>query len=207
VSAWHKDDEAAQRQPRFVWSLGAPMNADAQGNVTLRSLAAGDYYFVTRFVAKTWYLQSITLAAAPPKKPVDVTRVWTSLKNGDRMSGLTVTLAEGAASVTGRLAGDAVAEKLFVYLVPAEKEKADEVLRFYAAPVGDTGKVAVNNIAPGRYLVLVRSASDGVQGKYRLPDATELRGQLRREAEAGKTEIELKPCQSVVDYQFKLSSQ
>jgi carboxypeptidase family protein len=204
VSAWHKEDEVAKKQPRFVWSLGAPVNADAQGNVWLRNLAPGDYYFVTRFAGKSWYLQSITVAAA---KKVDATRAWTNVKSGERISGLTITLAEGAASLAGRFVlaqGETLSEKLFVYLVPAEKEKAEDVLRFYAAAASADGNVTANNVAPGRYWVLAKAASHGVQTKLRLPDANEIRAQLRREAEGGKTEIELKACASVSDYQFKM---
>ena len=207
VSAWHKQDEAAKALPNFVWGMGTPASADAQGSLKLQNLAPGDYYFVTRFAAKSWYLQSITLTSSTTKKAVDATRLWTTIKSGDRIAGLKITLAEGAASLNGQLAlaeGEAVPEKLFVYLVPAEKESVDEVLRFYAAPVTPEGKIAMTNLAPGRYLLLSRPALDGGLTKLRLPDATETRAKLRREAEAVKTEIELKPCQSVVDYSLKL---
>lgn len=207
VSAWHKEDEAAKRQPRFVWSLGAPANADAQGNVVLKNLAAGDYYFVTRFSAKLWYLQSISFVNAATKKTVDATRVWTTVKNGDRISGLKVTLAEGAGSLSGQIAlaeGESVPEKLAVYLAPVEPERATEVLRFYGAPVSPDGKFSLNNLAPGRYWLLARTALEGGITKLRLPDETETRAKLRRDAEAAKSEIEFKPCQKVVDYRLKM---
>ncbi len=203
VSAWHKQDEAAKGLPKFVWELGTPGSADAQGSFKLQNLAPGGYYFATRFAAKSWYLQSITLASPTTKKAADATRVWTAIKSGDRISGLKITLAEGAASLNGQLAlaeGEAVPEKLFVYLVPAEKESGDEVLRFYAAPVTPEGKIGLTNLAPGRYWLLARPELP----KLRLPDATETRAGLRREAEGMKSEIELKPCQSVVDYSLKL---
>jgi hypothetical protein len=38
--------------------------------------------------------------------------------------------------------------------------------------------------------------------KLRLPDETELRARLRREGEASKLQIELKPCQNISDYQL-----
>jgi len=207
VSAWHKQDEAAKAQPAFVWGLGGPVNADAQGNLTLRNLASGDYYFVTRFVGKSWYLQSISISSTTAKKTVDATHVWTTVRNGDRISGLKITLAEGAASLSGKIAlgeGEAVPEKTFAYLVPAEKEKADEILRFYSTPVDPDGKITLKNLAPGRYWLLARSEIEGGLTKLRLPDETESRAKLRREAEAGTTEIELKPCQNVVDYTLKL---
>ena len=210
VSAWHKVQEPARDRARFIWSMGQPARADAEGNVKLSNLAAGDYRFVTQFSAKDWYLQSISFAAPTPKaKPVDAMKTWTRLKPGDRLSGLTVTLAQGAASLSGEIVvgeGETVLEKSVVYLVPAERERADDVLRFYAAPVDEDEEVELNNIAPGRYLILVQPAIEGPESpllKFRLPDEAETRLRLRRAAEAAKTEIELKPCQKVVDFQIK----
>jgi hypothetical protein len=207
VSAWHKQDEAAKAMPSFVWGIGTPASADAQGNFKLQNLAPSDYYFVARFPAKSWYLKSISLTTSATKKVVDATRVWTTVKSSERISGLKITLAEGAASLTGQVAlaeGEAVPEKLSVYLVPAEKESSEDVLRFYATEVNPEGKITLNNLAPGRYWLLSRPALEGGLTKLRLPDATEVRSNLRREAEAGKTEIELKPCQNVADYRLKL---
>lgn len=211
VSAWHNDNEAAKETPATLWSIGAPVPADADGNFTLRNLAGGDYYFATRLTAKYWYLQSISLAPAAsvatkgPGKPVDTTVGWTKLKPGERLSGLTVTLAQGAASLRGQLVSEnqQVPEKLFVYLVPSESEKA--VLRYYAAPVTPDGKIALHNIAPGHYWVVAQRFTEDVATPLTLlrrPDAAEARARLRREAEAAKTEVELKPWQNVVDFQL-----
>jgi carboxypeptidase family protein len=209
VFAWHKVQEPRKDRARFIWSLGQPVRADAEGNVKLRNLAAGEYRFVTQFSAKDWYLRSISFVATPPTKPVDAMKTWTSVKAGDRLSGLTVTLAQGAASLSGEIVareGETVPEKSVVYLVPVGREKADDVLRFYAAQVDGDGKVTLNNIAPGRYWILAQAAIEGAESplmKFRLPDETETRLRLRRAAEAAKTEIELKPCQNLVDFQIK----
>ena len=215
VSAWHNDNEAAKQLPQFVWSFGAPVPPDAEGNFNLRHLAPGQYYFVTRFQARYWYIQSIAFAPTPVAgakagKPVDATRVWTNIKPGDRLSGLTVTLAQGSASLRGQLVlgeGEQVPERLFVYLAPMDREKADDLLRFYAASVAPDGKIALNNIAPGRYWILPQVYGDDAVPpitKLRLPHETETRAKLRREAEAAKTEIEFKPCQNITEYQLPL---
>jgi hypothetical protein len=204
ISAWHRQTEATKTQPQILWNFGAPVPADAQGNITLRNLAPSQYYFAARFSAKSWYLQSISFAPAAAKtgKPIDAARNWITVKTGDKLSGLTVTLAQGAASLNGQIAlreGESLPEKMFVYLVPAEKEKADDLLRFYGAAVGPDGKIAMNSIAPGRYWVVAQPANDEANSpvrKLRSPDAAETRTRLRRDAEAAKTEIELKPCQS-----------
>lgn len=217
VSAWHDDNEAAKETPLSLWSIGAPAAVDADGNFVLRNLASGEYYFATRFTAKYWYLDSITLPAATTtakvlSKPVDATTVWTKVKTGDRLSGLTVTLAQGAATLRGQLVSERqqVPEKLFVYLVPSEREKAEVVLRYYAAPVSPDGKIALHNIAPGRYWVVAQTFTEDAATpltKLRLPHETATRTRLRRDAEAAKNEIELKPCQNVNDFQLPFKPQ
>lgn len=211
VSAWHKDTKATKELPRFVWSLGAPQAPDAEGNVRLRNLSPGDYRFVTQFSGKYWFLRSISLPPlkSQPAKPVDAARTWTTIKSGDRLSGLTITLAHGAASLRGQIVlaeGEPLPEKLIAYLVPAEREKADDVLRYFAVAVSADGRIVFDNIAPGRYWILAQTTTEdrSPSTKLRLPDSTEIRSALRRAAEAAKTEIEFKPCQNVLDFRLPL---
>ena len=203
-------------KPQFLWSLGTPTIPDKQGDFTLRNLAPGQYRFNTRFFAKYWYLQSISLPSSiatgvrttPANRPTDAARNWTTVKSGERVSGLTITLAEGAASVQGQIKtaeGQKLPARLFVYLVPAEREKAEDVLRFFASLVSADGSFALNNLPPGRYWAIARPAGENVQSKLRLPDQAEARAKLRQEAEAAKTEIELKPCQNVTNYSLPLT--
>lgn len=220
VSAWHNEKGMAKDQPQFLWSLGGPSSPDKQGDISLRNLAPGQYHFIARFFAKYWYLRSITLQpsvmsatkSAQANLSADAARNWTTLKSGDRLSGLIITLAEGAASLRGQVkidAGQKPPGRLFVYLIPAEREKTEDVLRFFAAPVASDGKIILNNLAPGRYWIVAQPTIDGALSpltKLRLPDETETRAKIRRDAEDAKTEIEFKPCQNVTDYQLTLPS-
>ena len=206
VFATQNESQATDYHPQLLFFLKVPATADANGNVSLKNLAPGRYFFMPEFAAKYWYLQSITLPPVPPgAKPVDATRTWTTLKSGDRLSGLTITLAHGAASFSGVVAEDR-SEDLFLYLVPAEKERAEDALRFFGAAIGPDGKVVLNNLPPGSYRVLVKSSGEGGSvstTKLRLPDQKELRASLLREAEAAKTTIELKPCQHLTGFPLK----
>ena len=211
VAAWHKDDEAAKQVPPFFWSLGAPVLLDTEGKFKLQNLANGEYHFTPRYVSRYWYVQSILLTpSAKTTKPIDTTRVWTSVKSGDRISGLTITLAQGAATLRGQLTvgeGAVLPAKLWIYLVPVERERADEVLRFFGSAVSPKRNFTLGNVAPGRYWVVTRAETeDGAAPltKLRLPHENETRAWLRREAEAAKTEIELKPCQTVADFTLPL---
>jgi hypothetical protein len=203
IAAWHRDTEATRNLPQFIWSLGTPVSADSQGNFTIRNLVASQYYFVARFPARSWFLKSIAMNARD-RKPSNVTRVWTTVKTGDKLSGLIVTLAQGAALFQGQIEGETIPEKLSVYLIPSEREAAVELLRFYGGPVTQ-GKFGLYNIAPGRYWILTLPAGENAPStKMRVPDETETRARLRRDAEAAKMEIEFKPCQSVTDFKLPL---
>lgn len=212
VGGWHNDTEAAKEIPQSVWGYGVPAKPDAQGNYLIRNLAPGEYYFNARLGAKNWYVRSIQFVSAAPKKPVDATRVWTNVKFGDRLSGLTVTLVPGGGSLRGQLAlgeGEQVPARTLVYLAPVERERADNVLNYFGGPVTPDGKIALNNIPPGRYWIFAQTVAEDAPvplSRIRFPHETETRAQIRREAEAAKTEIEFKPCQNVVDFKLPLKT-
>ena len=200
--AWQRVTEGARKKPQFVWRVGGPARPNAEGKLTFSGLPASEYYFTVRFSSQQWFLQSI--AFAPPNgKPADASRTWTIVKPGDQLSGLTFTLAQGAGSVRAEITlaeEQTLPEKLVAYLIPAEPEKADEVLRYFAAPVSSAGRFLLNNVAPGRYWMLAQPGSDDTRNdvsKVRLPDGAQTRSSLRHAAKAAKTEIEVKPCQEV----------
>jgi hypothetical protein len=178
---------------------------DANGVFALRNLVAGRYRFEPRFYARYWYLQSITMTSAGPKpQKVDAAANWTTLKPGEQLTNLTITLAQGAASIRGRVpvAEGAAVPAMSIVLMPAEPDKADDVLRYFVSEVSADSTFAFNNLPPGRYLAVIDTQPPTLM-KLRQPEAAPVRTKLRRTAEAKKTEIELKPCQNLADYQFK----
>jgi len=121
---------------------------------------------------------------------------------------VTVTLAEGASSIHGvvKPVGTlTIPAQLYVHLVASEKENTEDVLRFFTARAQSDGTFSLNNLPPGRYWLLAQLSTNSEalsDAKLRAPEESETRAQIRREAEANKTAIELKPCQNVVDYQL-----
>jgi hypothetical protein len=188
---------------------------DKDGAITFRNLVSGQYAIVPRFFARYWYLQSITQAtvgatsakSALSNQKIDVAKNWVTVKSGDRLTGLTITLAEGAGSVRGRLLvpeDRKVPANLNVIFVPAEREKADDVLRYFAFDVAPDQTFSADNLPPGRYWVIAqpRLDRDKPGSNLRLPDAATNRTKIRTAAELSQNEIELKPCQNVTDYQL-----
>ena len=212
-----KDAKDLFAYPNFSMSQTSP---DKSGDFLLRNFAPGQFTLNIRFFAKYWYLRRIEwdVAAAQPVKTAgrqnDLARDGFQLKLGERLSNVTVTLAEGASSVRGALKlaeGNSLPPKLYLHLVPAEKESTEDVLRFFTTAVQTDGTFSVNNVPPGRYWVLTRlpgNSEPQFDAKLRAPDEAATRAQIRREAEANETELELKPCQNLVDYQlpFRISA-
>jgi Carboxypeptidase regulatory-like domain len=214
VSAWHNESEARQDKPQFIWGLGGPTFPNQQGDISLRNLASGQYQLVARQFAKYWYLKSISLPAPTTAtsrqidRTQDAVQNWITLRRGDHLSGLVVTIAEGAASLRAQMTveeGTSMPQRLYVYLVPAEREKALDPLRYLAAPVAADRTMSLNNIPPGRYLMVLQPPLDKVRptlSKLRLPDEAETRARLRRDAEAATIEIGFRPCENVMGYQL-----
>jgi hypothetical protein len=220
VSVRRGEKQKAPEAPRLMNFYGPQGVPNQIGDFQIRNLGPGQYDFGARFFARYWYVKSIvqeTGATVPPAKPAavnsqtDLARNGVTLKFGENISRVRVNLAEGAASLRGSIkleAGQSVPPKLFVYLVPAEKESAEDVLRFFASEVGSDGVFALTNLPPGHYLVLGQvtpNTETQSQTILRSLAEAERRAQLRRSAEAGKLLVEFKPCQNVIDYQLPFS--
>jgi len=215
VGPWHNEKTVPKDEPLFLYGMGGPVVPDKDGSFVLHNLAPAQYRFNVRPLAKYWYLKSIawsngTAAASPkspaPDRPRDAARNWTNIRMGERLTGLTVTFAEGAGSLRGQIdpgEGKKLSGRVFVYLSPAEAEKAEDIVRYFVALAAEDGSFALTNLPPGRYWVVAAAAGEGdsdMMSKLRLPDETELRTKLRRDGEAAKLQIEFKPCQNVTDY-------
>ncbi|MCM3903160.1 MAG: carboxypeptidase-like regulatory domain-containing protein [Pyrinomonadaceae bacterium] len=170
ITPWHNDKER-KNQPLFLWAMGGPSTPNKDGVFTLRNLASGQYRLHARFFARYWYLRSITLPpsirtqdkAPPADRLQDASKNWITVKLGDRVSGLVLTIAEGAASLHGQVKspeGQKPASRLSVFLVPAEIENAEDVLRFIASMVSPDGSFALNNLPPGRYWINASPAAE-----------------------------------------------
>ena len=172
---------------------------DQTGAFSFGFVTAGQYSFDVEFSAKHWYLQAVTPAvpaagetatqgSSLTKKLVGSPSNLVSIKSGERMTGLTITLAEGAASLRGRITtveGEQLPGRLLVHLVPAEKDNADDVLRFYTGRVSEDGGFALNQVAPGQYWAIA-SEGNSRRTDLRRPDQVEARRKLLREAETVK---------------------
>ena len=173
-----------------------------KGDIRFRSLSPAPYRFEVRLPAAGWYLKDLSL----PKPGVNLARNGIALKQGERVSGVTVAVAEGGASLRGRLSlaeGQSAPPNLRIYLVPAERENADNPLRFFEAGVAADATFAIGNIAPGKYWLWAQVVESIDANTPKSPRTNnDLRAKLLKDAAALNKEISFKPCERTVDYEF-----
>lgn len=210
---------------------------DESGAFVLRNLEPGRYRLSPRPIDELLYVRSVELPAASTSAatPTATTRTASAqrstatttaqpqqraaardlfdIRAGQQLSGVNVRLAEGAASLAGHLvAGEGSAlpppASLRVYLVPAERERADNTLRFYETAPTPDGSFSFKNLAPGRYFAIARPVADPTEASPR-PEFWDAdpRARLRRDAEAANVTVELQPCQRATDLALKFPAQ
>jgi len=206
------ETEAAEPPP-------APANyaslavGDAKGSFIFRNLPPGSYVIDPVAPASGWYARSVAIASASLRAPR--TAVGSSLgegisvKSGERISGVTITIAEGAAKLRGKITlaeGQSLSANLRVYMIPAERENADNVLRFYEARPDADRSFTIDNVAPGRYLIVARLREENDLGTAKVirQDGT-FRAKVVHDAEALKKDVVFKPCEQLADYQLPYS--
>jgi hypothetical protein len=183
--------------------LGSGAAPDKQGSFTLKNLEAGRYRLEAELPDENWYVSSISQSAA------DISRTGVTLKQGEKLSGIELKIAVGAAGLSGKVvqAGGQSPGRLRVHLVPAEASAEDDLLRYAETEVRGGGAFELKHITPGKYLLVARQMVEKEAGDDQpLPVAWETieRAKLRREAEAAKNEIELEPCGRVKDYALRV---
>jgi protocatechuate 3,4-dioxygenase beta subunit len=182
------------------------LTLDARGSFTFRNVQPGNYRIDPREPAPGWYVRSITLGTG---KNVSVVRDGVLVKPSEHVSGLTVTIAEGAAKLRGKITlaeGQSLSANLRVYMIPAERENADNVLRFYEARPDADRSFTIDNVAPGRYLIVARLMEQndfGVAKSIRQDGS--FRANVVHDAEALKKDVAFKPCEQLADYQLPYS--
>lgn len=181
--------------------FAALVTPDREGKFQLRNLRAERYRVNAQFNARYWYLKSISVTN---NQSNDVANNGITLKSGERLAGVTIKLAEGAASLAGRVSNNnaAIIEPAII-LVPADKEQQEDVVRYFITALNEEGSFEIKNIPPGRYLALIRPLAD--VKRLGSPDQKEHRAKLRLAATIEKIAIELRPCQDAVDYDLSLA--
>lgn len=230
-------EDRSQERLRSMLPRALDSQPRSDGEFLFGGLQPGRYRLDARLPDERWYVRAITLAdAATPLKTKAATGARPSrsdaphaassgapraasaggaltpdgavlIGQGTRATAIRITLASGAAKLSGRVVpsveGASLPPRLRLYLVPRDAERANDVLRFGEAEIRRDTTFTLPNLAPGRYWLLARTAPDQEENDTArpLPVAwnAEARAELRRQAEAAHQEIELQPCQQMTD--------
>jgi hypothetical protein len=209
--------------------FGGMLNAGGEFNQ--RNLEAGRYRPEIKLPTEGWYVRAINMpSAAAQRAPQESQRMqaaqplaanpnqsnaWqgvVNIRSGEHLSGASIMVGQDAAGLRGRVAapgeGSAIPAGIRAHLVPADREQANNVLRYSETLVNSDGSFAFTNLAPGRYFILSRVEAPTETDAPPRPSALDplVRAKLRREAEAANTVVDLKPCQRMVDYALKLTA-
>jgi hypothetical protein len=212
IVSLRRDEKASE--PRTFYSPLAPeASPNDKGEFTIRNIEPARYFLEPRLPAGNWYVKSVATAgvggASGARRPAavpDVSRAGVALKAGDKITGLTMTIAGDAASLSGKVIpaeeGARLPSRVRIHLAPAEAAASDDVLRYAEAVVHADGAFSFGNLAQGKYWLLARAVpEDELIDRPPSPvawDSAE-RVRLRKEAEASKNQVELKSCQRVSD--------
>ncbi len=202
-----RDDAGEKTDPPY--SFYGAMNIagiNDKGAFAVRNLRPGRHRIDIELPDENWFLKTMTMTGA--SSAIDP-RNGITLKPGDRVEGLTIYLATGAAGLKGKITpagGAGLPSRLRAHLVPADPLAKDDLLRFAETLVEGNGSFSFVNLAPGKYLITTReipgSEASDEPARPVAWDAAE-RAKLRKEAEAAKVEVELKACQRVSDFELK----
>ena len=177
-------DDPNQRSPRsrYGW-FGYGRAPNEKGEFALKNLEAGRYRIAANLPDDGWYIRAIqsrqsgqsgagaskptARAAAPPgvaKGPVDLSRNGIAIKPGEKLSGIEVIIAEGAASLGGKIVpateGAQLPKNLCIHLIPAEAAAADDLLRYFETTIRNDDAFEFKHIAPGKYLLHARPVAE-----------------------------------------------
>ena len=192
--------------------LNGPSEVSAQlnGEFRINGLLGGNYRLRSFLSSDETYIKSIERArpqSGVPARSTNIPPESITIADGENLSGLTVNVVGGGAAVYGRVDPTGVDRNvsilLHLYLVPSEKERADETLRYSESSISDDGSFAFRNLAPGRYFLVSRRLKDAGAVRPLYWDSAE-RTSMLADGASGSLAVEIKPCQSIRDLAVKL---
>ena len=94
-----------------------------------------------------------------------------------------------------------------LYLVPAEPDSRENLLRFFEGTVANDGTFAMGNLAPGRYWIMAQPAVESDLNSVKsIKNDSAFRSKVLRDSEALKKEIVFKSCDRTTDYDLPYSA-
>lgn len=195
---------AGDQGPLLLVDQSVDAVPDAKGEFVLRNLRAGTYQTTVSLPSTAWYLSSITLSPNQRTPDSRIVRDGVTL-NAQSVSGLVFTISEGAGRVRGNVTtgeGHRPTNRPMVYVVPAEKDATDNLLRYFEARSDADASFDIRNVPPGDYLILAMPGDDDRASGVLVRQDSSLRADVVRAAERLKQKLTLKPCERVDGFEL-----
>ena len=193
---------AIKEDPSVRSQMMQQTTLSANGELSVTQMSPGMYRLAAQLPSDFWYLKAITFPSKTIK--IDVARQGIYVRPGEKLTGVSMLIGEGAASLQGKIIAapdQKLPSKIRVYAIPFGVQEAENTTRYFEALTRDAN-FTLDSLAPGKYWIY--AAGIGETEKFTLRDTKiwdpKSRAQLRREAEAAKQWIELAPCQKVKDF-------
>jgi len=190
--------------------------AATNGEFQISDLSNGNYRLRTYLPAEDWYIKSIsrlssrTPAETQAAKPLATPAESIVLGNGEGLSNVMLNLSTGGGAITGQIAAEQTAAATAfpnrMYLIPSEKERADDTLRYADAPINSDGAFSFQNLAPGRYFLLSKVANETENPARPLAWDPKERAKLLHDADTLGAPVEIKPCQAMRNLKASIGS-
>jgi hypothetical protein len=179
---------------------------DEKGEFKIKAIFQGRYRFHVSLPVESWYVRSITRPAMGGQT-ISISPTGIIIKQSEKVADITITVSEGGASLRGKVVNSieeaSLPSRLRLHLIPAEREAAEDILRYSETVMRNDATFVMTNIAPGKYWIVARPITEDESGaEISRPAAweAEARKKLRLEGEATGVTIDLKSCQHTGDY-------
>ena len=186
------------------------VSAQPTGEFRITGLLSGNYRLRSFLPSDEAYIRSIDRPRPQPgaaARAANTPPESIALADGENLSGLTINAVGGggSANVHAELTGFDRENSIVphFYLVPSEKERADDTLRYAESSISDDGLFVFRNLAPGKYFLISRALKDPREVRPLFWDGHE-RVSMLADGAAGGLAVEIKPCQSNKDLAVKL---
>ena len=184
---------------------------EENGDFEMNQLASGKYFMKANFLDANLYIKE-NFQQLSIREKRDLSG-GLSLQNGANLENVRIVFSDGAAKINGKII---VSEeksknqtaKFVVYLIPAEVENKDNILRYAQIISNAAESLTFENVAPGNYFLTAENYSLDREKLQESPipkfwDAKE-RLDLWQKAKSQETIFTLKPCQnSTVEIKLK----
>lgn len=207
-------DAKGDRPTAFLPFEFLPFSMDSvpndKGAFMIANLEPARYHIETRLPDEALYVRAVAFEGAASNQKGAGPQNGIRLKQGERVAGLVVTVAEGASGLAGKITASnkdqPLPARLRAHLIPAEPEFATDNLRYREAVADGEGAFTFSNVAPGRYRIIAREVRDSEINDGALRPIAwdeQARELLRLEAESSGTIVELQPCQRVKNHALR----